>query len=67
MYTIDIEPEERPKSESDKTKELLNVMLEVMETIEHVDDAGYTLRFKLLSNIEFLIDNLMEEYEQSRK
>jgi hypothetical protein len=38
-----------------------------MESIEHIDDAGFVLRMKLLNNIEFLVDKLMEEYEQRQR
>ena len=64
MYKIDIEPlEEKPN----KTSQLLQTMLDVMESIEQVDDAGFVLRMKLLNNIEFLVDQLMEEYEQGKR
>lgn len=64
MYTIEIEPMEKPKDRSEITKDLLGTMIDVMETIEHIDDAGYVLRLKLLNNIEFLVDVLMEEYQK---
>jgi hypothetical protein len=64
VYKIDIEPlEEKPN----KTSQLLQTMLDVMESIEQVDDAGFVLRMKLLNNIEFLVDQLMEEYEQGKR
>ena len=63
MYKIDIEPLEKPRS---RAKDLLDTMMDVLENIEHVDDAGYVLRMKLINNIEFLVDTLMEEYEQGR-
>jgi hypothetical protein len=63
MYTIDIEPMDKPKS---RAKDLLDTMMDVMENIEHVDDAAYVLRMKVLNNIEFLVDVLMEEYENGR-
>ena len=63
MYKIDIEPMEKPKS---RTKDLLDTMINVLENIEHVDDAGYVLRMKLINNIEFLVDTLMQEYENGR-
>jgi hypothetical protein len=63
MYKIDIEPVEKPKS---RAKDLLDTMMDVMENIEHVDDAAYVLRMKVLNNIEFLVDTLMEEYEAGR-
>lgn len=64
MYKIDIEPlGEKPN----QTSQLLQTMLDVMESIEQVDDAGFVLRMKLLNNIEFLVDQLMEEYEQRKR
>jgi hypothetical protein len=63
MYKIDIEPVEKPKS---RASDLLFTMMDVMENIEHIDDAAYVLRMKVLNNIEFLVDVLMEEYEQGR-
>jgi hypothetical protein len=63
MYKIDIEPMDKPKS---RAKDLLDTMMDVMENIEHVDDAAYVLRMKVLNNIEFLVDVLMEEYENGR-
>lgn len=64
MYKIDIDPIENPRN---PTTETLEKMLEVMEAIEHIDDAGFVLRMKLLNNVEFLVDQLMEEYEQRKK
>ena len=63
MYKIDIEPLEKPKS---RAKDLLDTMMDVMENIEHIDDAAYVLRMKVLNNIEFLVDVLMEEYENGK-
>ena len=63
MYKIDIEPMEKPKS---RASDLLFTMMDVMENIEHIDDAAYVLRMKVLNNIEFLVDVLMEEYENGR-
>ena len=63
MYKIDIEPLKKPRS---RAKDLLDTMMDVMENIEHVDDAAYVLRMKVLNNIEFLVDTLMEEYEAGR-
>lgn len=64
MYQIDIEGIESPQN---KTSQLLQTMLDVMESIEQIDDAGFVLRMKLLNNIEFLVDQLMEEYEQGKR
>lgn len=63
MYKIDIEPLEKPKS---RANEMLNTMMDVMENIQYVDDAGFALRMKILNNIEFLVDVIMEEYESRR-
>lgn len=63
MYKIDIEPLEKPKS---RANEMLSTMMDVMENIQYVDDAGFALRMKILNNIEFLVDVIMEEYEQNR-
>jgi hypothetical protein len=63
MYKIDIEPLEKPKS---RANEMLNTMMDVLENIQYVDDAGYALRMKILNNIEFLVDVIMEEYEAGR-
>jgi len=41
-------------------------MMDVMENIQYIDDAGFALRMKVLNNIEFLVDVIMEEYEQNR-
>jgi hypothetical protein len=64
VYQIDIEPIETPRN---KTSDLLQTMLDVMESIEQIDDAGFVLRMKLLNNIEFLVDQLMEQYEQGKR
>lgn len=64
MYKIEIEPlEEKP----DKTNELLQTNLNILEVIDHIDDAGFVLRMKLLNNIEFLVDQLMADYEQGKR
>jgi len=41
-------------------------MMDVMDNIEQVDDAGFVLKMKVLNNIEFLVDVLMQEYEQGK-
>jgi len=47
-------------------KELLDTMMDVMENIQNCDDVAYGLRMKILNNIEYLIDALMEEYEEKK-
>ena len=49
-----------------EAKELLDTMMDVMENIQNCDDAAYSLRMKILYNIEYLIDALMEEYEEKK-
>jgi hypothetical protein len=66
MYEIKVETVEKPMSKSEKTTELLNTMMDVMTNIEYVDDAGFVLRMKVMNNIEFLVDELMEDYQMTR-
>lgn len=66
MYEIEIEPMDKPKNRQEKTKELLETMMDVMQNIEYIDDAGYVLRMKVMNNIEFLVDELMDEYQRNR-
>jgi hypothetical protein len=49
------------------TAQVLDIMLDVMNQISDSDDATFVLKMKLANNIEFLVDQLMHEYEQSRK
>ncbi|CAB4148228.1 hypothetical protein UFOVP520_7 [uncultured Caudovirales phage] len=56
----------QPESKRSKANDLLETMMDVMENIQYIDDAGFALRMKVLNNIEFLVDVIMEEYEQSR-
>jgi hypothetical protein len=66
MYEIKVEPVEKLKSKSEKTRELLETMMDVMTNIEYIDDAGFVLRMKVINNIEFLVDELMEDYQMTR-
>jgi hypothetical protein len=49
-----------------KANDLLETMMDVMENIQYIDDAGFALRMKVLNNIEFLVDVIMQEYESGR-
>jgi hypothetical protein len=49
-----------------KANDLLDTMMDVMENIQYVDDAGFALRMKILNNIDFLVYVLMAEYESGR-
>jgi len=66
MYQIDIEPVEKPKSKEEKSRELLDTMLDVMSSIEKMDDVGFVLRMKLLNNVEFLVDELMDLHQMGK-
>lgn len=66
MYEINIEPVEKPKSKVEKSRELLDTMLDVMSSIENMDDAGFVLRMKLLNNVEFLVDELMDLHQHDK-
>jgi hypothetical protein len=57
---------EQLENRKTKTSDLLETMMDVMQNIEYIDDVAYGLRMKILNNIEFLVDTLMEEYESSR-
>lgn len=57
---------DQPELKRSKANDLLETMMDVMENIQYIDDAGFALRMKVLNNIEFLVDVIMEEYEQSR-
>ena len=47
------------------THQVLDIMLDVMQQVSDSDDATFVLKMKLANNIEFLVDQLMAEYEQS--
>lgn len=67
MYTIGIMPKEN-QDNHDKlsTATMLGTMLDVMEQVRDYDDATFVLRMKLTNNIEFLVDQLMEEYARNK-
>lgn len=54
-----------PMKEKLTTAQVLEIMLDVMREIEDSDDATFVLKMKLANNVEFLVDQLMAEYEQS--
>lgn len=47
------------------TAQVLDIMLDVMQQVSDSDDATFVLKMKLANNVEFLVDQLMAEYEQS--
>lgn len=54
-----------PMKEKLTTAQVLDIMLDVMQQVSDSDDATFVLKMKLANNIEFLVDQLMHEYEQS--
>lgn len=54
-----------PMKEKLTTAQVLDIMLDVMQQVSDSDDATFVLKMKLANNVEFLVDQLMAEYEQS--
>jgi hypothetical protein len=66
MYKIEIEPVAKNQENELTTIKMLGTMLDILETINTMDDGTFVLKMKLSNNIEFLVDQLMEEYERSK-
>lgn len=66
MYKIEIEPVANNQENELTTIKMLGTMLDILETINSMDDGTFVLKMKLSNNIEFLVDQLMEEYERSK-
>ena len=66
MYKIEIEPVSKKENEDLTTIKMLGTMLDILETVNQMDDSTFVLRMKLANNLEFLVDQLMTEYEQQR-
>lgn len=66
MYKIEIEPVAKIENEKLSTIKMLGTMLDILETVNQMDDSTFVLRMKLANNLEFLVDQLMSEYEQQR-
>lgn len=48
---------------NDSTKEILGIMIDVLETINNVDDIPtFNSKMKIIANIDFILDNLMDQY-----
>jgi hypothetical protein len=45
------------------TLKVLGTMLEVLEAVNNMDDGTFVLKMKLANNLEFLVDQIMYEYE----
>lgn len=67
MYEIIVESMAKEEPQKLTTSVMLGTMLDVLESIKDSDDSTFVLRMKLNNNIEFLVDQLMHDYEQSRK
>lgn len=67
MYKIEIEPVAKKPDEELSTIKMLGTMLDILETVNQMDDSTFVLRMKLSNNLEFLVDQLMTEYEQQHK
>jgi hypothetical protein len=66
MYKIDKEKVGKNEYEDLTTIKMLGTMLDILETVNTMDDSTFVLRMKLANNLEFLVDQLMMEYEQQR-
>jgi hypothetical protein len=66
MYKIEIEPVANNQENELTTIKMLGTMLDILETINTMDDGTFVLKIKLSNNIEFLVDQLMKEYERSK-
>jgi hypothetical protein len=56
----------KTQNEELSTVKMLGTMLDILETVNQMDDSTFVLRMKLANNLEFLVDQLMIEYEQQR-
>jgi len=66
MYEIRVEGMDKQQPERLTTSLMLGTMLDVLESVKDSDDSTFVLKMKLNNNIEFLVDQLMTEYEQSK-
>ena len=67
MYKIEIKPVGKKPDEELTTLKMLGTMLDILETVNQMDDSTFVLRMKLANNLEFLVDQIMMEYEQQNK
>jgi hypothetical protein len=66
MDKIELEPVAKKQKEDLTTLKMLGTILDILETVNTMDDSSFVLRMKLSNNLEFLVDQLMIEYEQQR-
>ena len=67
MYQIEVNmAENNPKSGD--TKQVLGIMVDLLETVNCVEDVPtFSLKMKLLNNIDFIVDGIMEDYIHGNK
>lgn len=52
---------------STNAQEILTIMLETLEVMNNTDDAPtLNIKMKLVNNIDFVIDNIMNEYVERK-
>jgi hypothetical protein len=66
MHKIELQPVAKKQKEDLTTLKMLGTILDILETVNTMDDSSFVLRMKLANNLEFLVDQLMMEYEQQR-
>jgi hypothetical protein len=66
MHKIELQPVAKKQKEDLTTLKMLGTILDILETVNTMDDSSFVLRMKLANNLEFLVDQLMIEYEQQR-
>jgi hypothetical protein len=63
MYYIEMEAMDKDNGNKLTTLKVLGTMLEVLEAVNNMDDGTFVLKMKLANNLEFLVDQIMYEYE----
>ena len=66
MHKIELQPVAKKQKEDLTTLKMLGTILDILETVNTMDDSSFVLRMKLANNLEFLVDQLMIEYDQQR-
>lgn len=62
MYQIDIDMADKNPKTPDTTQ-ILGIMVDLLETINNVEDVPtFNIKMKLLSNIDFIVDGIMDEF-----
>lgn len=62
MYQIDIDMADKNPKTPDTTQ-VLGIMVDLLETINNVEDVPtFAIKMKLVNNIDFIVDGIMEDY-----